>query len=217
MPKRDDDYSRPYFGGSKDLEARSARRAAIEAATAKQNEERAGRFEELSEEYPMTKLGATFIPGVGQMIGMGDIVAEADKGNYGRAALNAVGAIPGGAAGKTLVDRGIAAQRVAGKSIAPAAAQQAALRGERVGEKAVERTDLGNRLYSAAEPFMHSSAHAAPMQVALAEDAGAGYKRGGKVKKAAPRSAAKPVKKATSASRRGDGIAQRGKTKGRMV
>jgi hypothetical protein len=41
------------------------------------------------------------------------------------------------------------------------------------------------------------------------------YKRGGKVKAKAPAKTSKP--KISTASRRGDGIAQRGKTRGRMV
>jgi hypothetical protein len=40
------------------------------------------------------------------------------------------------------------------------------------------------------------------------------YKRGGKVKR---KSSFKPAAKASSTSRRGDGIAQRGKTKGRYI
>jgi hypothetical protein len=217
MPKKDDDNSRPYLKYRSDrdrsAEAVNARRVAFDKA----NDERAATFDELSEEYPVSKLGASFVPGVGQALAAADVASELNKGNYGRAALNAVGFVPGGKLVSSGIGRGIATQRAMGKTIAPEIAEQAALRGEKLGDRAIESTDIGNRFYGAAEPFMHSSGRPAPMQVALAEDAGAGYKRGGKVKKAAPRSAAKPVKKATSASRRGDGIAQRGKTRGRMV
>jgi hypothetical protein len=51
---------------------------------------------------------------------------------------------------------------------------------------------------------------------AAAEAEASGMKKGGRVKKAKPKSmSSKP--KASSASKRADGCAQRGKTKGRMV
>lgn len=181
-------------------------------------DERLNAYDEISEEHPIAKLGASFVPGVGQVMAAGDVAAEANKGNYGRAAINAIGFVPGGKLASAGINKAMAAERALGKTIAPEAASTLAKASEQIGEKAVGRTDLGNRFYSAAEPFMHSNADAAtPTQVALAEDTGAGYKRGGRVKKATPRAASKPVKKASSASRRGDGIAQRGKTKGRMV
>jgi len=153
-------------------------------------------YEHTAEKYPITKGVVDLLPGVGTAAAMADTAASLSKGHYGTAALDSLGVIP--VAGPLLKKARLAGNVI--KDVKEAGAL----------DRGLERADQaarGRAVYTAAERSLPTGVNG-DMQVAENEYFDRPLKKGGKV------TSKKRV--VFSASKRGDGIAQRGKTRGKM-
>ena len=146
------------------------------------------------ERYPVADAALNFVPYVGTAAAIDDVQDSVRKGDYTDAALNAIGVIPGGKLvkgaikGFDKVDSALRSAIVRGSSPHLVNDASDALLGAGIGTAA-----SGGGAYGADLAKRQSKANSDSRS----------YKKGGKVKT-----------KVSSASKRGDGIAQRGKTRG---
>jgi hypothetical protein len=135
--------------------------------------DKVAKYDKAKGDYPGEKYLLDMVPGVGQVTSALDTVSALDKGNYGDAALNAIGVIPGV---KYIPARGLvkSAKKYAGKGFAAA----------RNFDRGMDTAEyIGSEREKAKKPVVKKA-------------------KGGSV---------------GSASKRADGCATKGKTKGRMV
>jgi hypothetical protein len=180
----------------------------------------AEQYEALSQRYPMQKLAYSFHPTVGPMMGAADLNASLRGEHYGQAGLDALGMIPiiGGSvkAPRRMINYVKDAYGF-NKASAEAKALAEAEKASKFRE-VVDTGDLSNRLTAGIEGGAANLAGSAPNFSAgdyptMVAQAG-GMKKGGQVKRMAKGGHVKAKESKPTASRRGDGIAQRGKTRG---
>ena len=147
------------------------------------------------ERYPVADAALNFVPYVGTAAAIDDVQDSVRKGDYTDAALNAIGVIPGGKVVKGAIK---------GFNKVDNAARRAMVRN---GRPTYQVNDVSDALLAAGTAAAAGGVGAYGTDLAIrqakADSDSRSYKKGGKVKT-----------KVSSASKRGDGIAQRGKTRG---
>lgn len=152
-------------------------------------------YDEAATKYPIVKAGLDLAPGTGTATALADTAANLTHGNYGTAALDALGAVPLVGSGVKLA-RGV---RTFSKLPSPAAIEKTS--------DAADKTAKGRSIILASENLPELTRDAVPAYRTISPlRRGSTMKNGGSVKTY--------VK---GGSIRGGGIEQRGKTKGRFV
>jgi hypothetical protein len=159
-------------------------------------------YEHLTEKYPLSKTALDLIPYTGPVLAATDAAANIAKGNYGGAALDSLGVIP-------------VVGKVAAKAIKSANLARTVGRGAEASDRAAKARSLYTGATGAMANFAPSDV--APSDIPYSDPSydatGFVFKKGGKVSLSKKlKSSSKPKTKP-----RGDGIASRGKTRGRMV